>query len=192
MSSQMEHFERLYQTRDDPWHYQSSPYEAAKYAATIAALTRHRYGCALEAGCSIGVQSVLLALRCDHLLAIDFIEAAVEQAAARLAPLPGARALRATLPGDWPPGSYDLILLSELLYYLTASDIDGMACCVARDAASGAECVLVHYQGETDTEIRPDAARDQFCARLSELRTVETIDHRSPAGYNHRTLLFHA
>ena len=192
MTDQAEHFERLYRACDDPWDYLTSPYEAAKYAATIAALTRRRYAFALEAGCSIGVLSALLAPRCDQLLAVDRVERAVAQAAARLAPHSGARTMQATLPDDWPRGRYDLILLSELVYYLAASDIDALARCVARDAVAGAECVLVQYQGETDTAIRPDAARDQFCTVVSGLRTIETIDHPSPADYNHRTLLFHA
>jgi hypothetical protein len=45
---------------------------------------------------------------------------------------------------DWPQGSFDLIVLSELIYYLPAPDIDALARCVARGAAAGAECVLVH------------------------------------------------
>lgn len=192
MTDQTDHFDRLYRTWDDPWDYQTSPYEAAKYAATLAALTRRRYAFAIEAGCSIGVLSALLAPLCNRLLAVDMVGHAVERAAARLAPHSGARAVRATLPGDWPQGSFDLILLSELVYYLKAPEIDALARCVARDASAGAECVLVHYQGETETDISPDAARDRFCTVLSGLRRIEIIDHPSPADYDHRTLLFHA
>lgn len=192
MTHPMDHFERLYRTRDDPWNYQTSPYEAAKYAATLAALTRDRYAFALEAGCSIGVLSALLAPLCDRLLAVDVVGRAVEKAALRLGPHPGARAVRARLPGGWPRGHYDLIVLSEFMYYLKAADIDALARRVARDAAIGAECVMVHYQGDTATDICPDAARDRFCEMLSELRHVEIIDHPSPAAYNHRTLLVRA
>lgn len=189
MTSQAEHFEHLYQTSDDPWGYATSRYEAEKYAATLAALTCERYAFALELGCSIGVLSALLAPRCDRLLSLDIVERAVEQAAERLSPWPSARAKRAHLPSDWPEGSFDLILLSELLYYLAESEIDTLARCVARGAIPGAECVLVHYQGETGTDIRPNAACDLFCAELSALRTVEHVDHPSPADYTHRTLL---
>lgn len=189
MSDPAEHFERLYRTSNDPWDYETSPYEAAKYAATLAALTRDRYDCAIEAGCSIGVLSARLAPRCDRLLAVDLVGRAAARAAARLAPHPGARAVRATLPGQWPRGRFDLIVLSELVYYLGAPDIEALARCVAQGAAPRAECVLVHYQGETDTEIRPDAARDRFCAVLADLRAVRIIDHPATADYNHRTLV---
>ena len=190
MTDQAAHFEHLYRTNDDPWSYQTSPYEAAKYAATLAALMRPRYADALEAGCSIGVLSALLAPRCDRLLSLDLSALAVARAAERLAPHPGARAQRALLPGDWPEGRYDLILLSEMIYYLTTPDIDTMARLVARDAADGAECVIVHWQGDTGTPIRPDQARDQFCATVSGLRALRVIDHPAPPDHNHRTLQF--
>lgn len=189
MSNQPTHFERLYRDQDDPWAYLTSPYEAAKYAATLAALTRPRYDCAFEAGCSIGVLSALLAPRCGRLLSVDLVARAVAQAAGRLSPFPGARAMQATLPQDWPDGRYDLILLSEMVYYLSGPDIDALAGCVARDATDDAECVLVHYQGETGTDISANAARSRFCAALSRLRDLAVIDHPAPPDYNHRTLL---
>ena len=119
----------------------------------------------------------------------DLSERAAAQAATRLAPYPGARAIRAVLPGDWVPGRYDLILFSELLYYLTGPKIDTTAALVARDAGEGAQCVLVHFQGDTETDIRPDAARDRFCAALTGLRAIRLIDHDAPAAYDHRTIV---
>lgn len=192
MSTPAEHFERLYRADADPWRYRTSRYEAAKYAATLGALTRDRYASGLEAGCSIGVLSAQLAPRCDRLLAVDFIAKAVDLAAMRLTPHPGAQALRATLPDEWPKGRYDLIVLSELLYYLSPAGIDALARHVARDAVAGAECVIVHFQGETGTDLRPDAARERFCDALGGLRPLWIADHPSPADYNHRTLLLAA
>lgn len=188
MTDLTDHFERLYSVRDDPWDYRTSPYESAKYAATLKALSRDRYEDVLELGCSIGVLSALLAPRCDHLLSVDLVQRAVDKAALRLGPFPGARALRATIPRDWPRGRFDLIVLSEFLYYLKADDIDALAHCVARNATTGAECVLVHYQGDTQTDIHPNQARDRFCDVLSGLRHVDIVDHSSPAEFTHRTL----
>lgn len=190
MTGYADHFERLYRTQDDPWNYRTSPYEAAKYAATLAALTRARYASALEIGCSIGVFSAHLAPRCDHLLAIDQSARAVTSAAASLAPWPNAQAVQATVPADWPGGSFDLIVLSEVLYYLSVPDIEALAARVAQDSTVGCECVMVQYQGDTATRIRPNAARARFCAAVSSLRKVRIIDHPVAGRYNHRTLLF--
>ena len=90
-----EYFERLYAQSADPWDFEASPYEAAKYAATLAALPRPRYANAFELGCSIGVLTRALAPRCERLLATDVSEAALAQARVsapifRRSPLSGA------------------------------------------------------------------------------------------------------
>ena len=62
-------FEGMYADRPDPWGFETSAYEQAKYDATIAALGPAATPRALEIGCSIGVLSERLAARCDALLA---------------------------------------------------------------------------------------------------------------------------
>ena len=62
-------FEARYQRRPDPWDYERSDYEHAKYAATLAACGAGPFASALELGGSIGVFTELLAPRChgaDH------------------------------------------------------------------------------------------------------------------------------
>ncbi|MDR7124258.1 class I SAM-dependent methyltransferase [Pseudotabrizicola sp. 4114] len=190
MTESSDHFDRLYRANPDPWDYRTSGYEQRKYDATLAALTRHHYGSVLEAGCSIGVLSARLAQRCDRLLALDFSDLAVAQAVRALAPVRHAQARRATLPDDWPEGRYDLIMLSEFIYYLTPDQIRQTAQLAARDARDGAECVLVHWQGDTQTTITPNAARDLFCAELAAHRGFQTITHPTTGEYDHLTLLF--
>ena len=46
------YFGRLFRTESDPWGFDTSPYEAAKYDATLAALPRPRYRRAVEVGCA--------------------------------------------------------------------------------------------------------------------------------------------
>lgn len=189
MSRHKAHFEHLYTRQTDPWNYETSPYEAAKYRATLDALMQPRYLSALEAGCSIGVLSAILAPRCDCLLALDLSDKAVKHAAARLMAYKGACARRAMLPRDWPKGRYDLIVFSEFLYYLTAPEIAAVAALTARDAVAGAECVLVHYQGNTQTDLMAHEALDLFCTGLTRLRPLQQVDHVTRACYSHRTVI---
>lgn len=190
MTDAAAHFDSLYRASPDPWNYRTSAYEARKYAATLGALTRPHYGTGIEIGCSIGVLSAQLAARCSRFIAVDFSAQAVTQAAERLLPVRGATAICATIPSGWPRGAYDLIMLSELIYYLPAADIVVTAAMVARDAAPQAECVLVHYQGDTQTDISPNDARALFCNSLSKLRKIAVTDHPTCGDYNHRTILF--
>ena len=58
-------FDDLYAADPDPWDFETSPYEAAKYDATIAALEGRRFASGLEIGCSIGVLTDRLRAHCD-------------------------------------------------------------------------------------------------------------------------------
>ncbi len=140
-----DYFDRLYAARDDPWDYETSTYEAAKYAATLAALPRARYASALEIGCSIGVLTERLAARCDRLLALDGAEQALEQARARCRPLGHVRFEQGTVPASFPDGPFDLILLSEVGYYLPPADLARLRDLIARHLEPGGHLVLVHW-----------------------------------------------
>ncbi len=77
MSVPAEYFENLYREKSDPCNFATSLYETQKYGATLAALPRDSYESALEIGCSIGVFSARLALRCGMLLGLDVSDEAL-------------------------------------------------------------------------------------------------------------------
>lgn len=139
------YFDDVYAAHDDPWSFETSPYEAAKYERTLLALTRDRYGSALEIGCSIGVFSARLAQRCDRLLALDVSQQALERARARCADLSQTHFERRRLPQQFPAGQFDLIVASEVLYYLGHSDLQAtLERCLAALPAGG-ELLCVHW-----------------------------------------------
>ena len=125
MHTSPERLEALYREGDDPWRFRSSPYEHARLAAVARALPRARYASALEIGCGNGELARRIAPRCEAYLGVDAVETALE--AARRA-VPAARFERLFLPDALPAGPdgapHDLILLSEVLYFL---DEDGIA-----------------------------------------------------------------
>jgi len=117
------YFRDRYADSPDPYGLADRWYEARKYALTVALLPRERYAAAFEPGCSIGVLTANLAPRCDSLLACDAIGSAVESARTRTATLPGVRVERLAIPMDWPPGKFDLVVFSEILYYFDDADL---------------------------------------------------------------------
>ncbi|MGX7705995.1 class I SAM-dependent DNA methyltransferase [Methylobacterium sp. Gmos1] len=174
------YFDERYAADPDPWNFESSPYERDKYAATLAALPRPRYAAALEVGCSIGVLTAALAPRCDALTALDVAEAALDQARARCRDRPGVRLIRAQVPGEWPDGTFDLILLSEVVYYLDAGDVARLAARVRGSLHPRGDVVLVHWTGETHYPLTGDEAADLF---IRECRQTLAVDQqvRTPA-----------
>ncbi|MDT3330239.1 PIG-L family deacetylase [Microbacterium sp. KSW-18] len=117
-------FEDFYcRNGDDPWGFESRWYEQRKRAVTLASLPRERYASALELGCSTGVLTDLLVDRCDAVLAVDIADAPLEIARRRLGSRDDVRLERLGLPGEWPAGTFDLVVLSEVGYYWNPADL---------------------------------------------------------------------
>ena len=135
------YFDDLYQRHPDPWGFRTRWYETRKRHLTMAALPDPRYPSVFEPGCSIGLLTQLLATRSDRVLALDISAAALRQAAESL---PAHVQLRqGSVPADWPAGRFDLVVLSELAYYLdepTCQQMAQMAVTTARDL------VAVHWR----------------------------------------------
>jgi trans-aconitate methyltransferase len=141
---------RLYDESPDPWGFETSWYERRKYALTLASLPHERYASAYEPGCSIGVLTRLLADRCDSLLASDVIPRAVEAARRRVADLGHVRVEQLHTPREWPEGRFDLIVLSELAYFLQPADVVELARRTAGSLAEGGTVLAVHWRGPID------------------------------------------
>ena len=161
------YFDEMYASNPDPWRFASSPYEREKYAATLAALPKQRYRSALEIGCSIGVLTRQLADRCDALNSLDVAPAALEEARRRCDGLEHVRFDVMRVPEQWPGGRFDLILLSEVVYYLDRADVAALARRVGQSLVPDSDIVLVHWLGETHYPLSGDEAAELFIAELS-------------------------
>lgn len=158
------HFQRLYRSNPDPWDFNTSPYEQAKYRHTMDALGDRRFTSGLEVGCSIGILTRMLAPLCDSLLGIDIVEDPLPAARARCADQSRVRFARLQVPVDWPDEHFDLIVFSEMLYFLSAADIKRCAHHVLDTLLPGGVVVLVNWLGRTDDPSPGDAAPDRFIA----------------------------
>ena len=157
-----DYFEDLYAHELDPWRFATSDYEHEKYDATLGALPKARYAHGLEIGCSIGVLTRRLAARCNRLLATDIAEEPLRAARLRSADAPWVEFTCSAAPGEWPQGAFDLILLSEVVYYLSRPDVDLLAERVVGSLACGGDLVLVHWTGETDYSLSGDEASERL------------------------------
>jgi cyclopropane fatty-acyl-phospholipid synthase-like methyltransferase len=139
-------FEARYAEHPDPWGYTHSDYERRKYDATLAACGSGPFESALELGASIGVFSALLAPRCVDLVTIDGAPTAVAAARRRLASFPDVKAILGPIPGSVPERPFDLVVASEILYYLTPEELSGTLSVLERRMIKGARLVAVHWR----------------------------------------------
>ncbi len=142
----MAHFENLYLAKDDPWDNATKWSDQRKYAVTMASLPQQRYRNAYEPGCAVGILSRLLAARCDALLAVDAVQAAVSQAAGYVADLSHVRVGTAVLPADLPDDTFDLIVIGDLLYYLSAEDLQATVDGLIARLEPGGDLAVVHFR----------------------------------------------
>jgi trans-aconitate methyltransferase len=140
------YFDGMYTAAADPWGFEERWYERRKYAISLAMLPRERYRAAFEPGCSIGVFTRLLAPRCDSLLACDLAAAAVQATAARTADLPQVQVEQRDIAGQWPSGRFDLIVLSEVLYYFGDHDLEQVLKRAAASLEPDGTLLAVHWR----------------------------------------------
>lgn len=171
-------FEARYRADPDPWRTASDPYEQGKIRATLKACGPGPFAAACELGAGIGVLTAALAPRCRALLALDGAPTAVAAATARLAPFPGAAARVAVLPDDLPDGPWDLVVASEVLYYLEDAGMQDVGRWLARALVPGGRVVTVHWTG-TAPDLRRDA--DDVVATLAAVPALQA----APGGAVH-------
>ena len=166
------YFDALYNDNNDPWQYQTRWYEKRKRDMCLAVLPQAEYVNAIELGCGNGVFSELLAHRCQNLLSIDGNYQAVQLAKQRLANFSGLKVLQGVIPSalytlnesvqnaylsldNSNPSQpinlkYDLIVISEILYYLSLADIETVMTWIEQNLAVGGTLLCCHWRYEIE------------------------------------------
>lgn len=139
-------FDEFYGNDPDPWGFTTRWYERRKRDLTMAALPRARFSNGFEPGCSIGVLTAELALRCEQLLATDISEEPLRTARDRLANHPQVRFEQLAIPHEWPPGRFDLIVLSEVAYYCSSEDLAVLLSRAVESLTSDGVLVACHWR----------------------------------------------
>lgn len=173
-------FESLYGQDEDPWGYRTRSYEQEKYQATLEACGPGPFRSALELGASIGVFSAMLAPRCRQLTTVDGAPTAVHAAERLLRGQPGVRVLLGTIPEAIPTQAADLVVASEILYYLAQSELAATFARISKLLSGGGRLVAVHWRPSGSD--RPVSAETVHAA-LRSLEWLNEIDDRSTSDY---------
>jgi SAM-dependent methyltransferase len=175
-----EGFEARYRAEPDPWGYLASEYEQRKYAATLAACGPGPFACGLELGGSIGVFSEMLAPRCERLVTVDVSPTAVARARSRLARHPAAEPIVGAIPAAVPRLAFDLVVASEILYYLSDEELVGTLSLLQCGMVAGALLVAVHWRPRG-----PERPRDaeQAHAALARAPWLTRVDRGGTDEY---------
>ena len=159
------YFDSLFSGNDDPWGFKTRWYEMRKRAITLASLPQPRYQNAFEPGCANGELAASLAERCDRLLCTDGAARAVELASKRLLDFSHVTVAQACVPQDWPDGQFDLIVVSELGYFLSCGDLDALSAKAQASLAPSGTLLACHWRRSIKG---CDMTGDEVHARLAK------------------------
>lgn len=188
-------FEDMWKT-GDPWEFESSEFEQARYARLLTYLHGRSYPRILELGCGAGALTRLLAPLAEEVIAIDISPAAIARART-LAIGPAKVDFRQMNVMDYgleAEGPWDLIVLSDTVCYLgwlySFFDVSWFARRLFEATRAGGYCLLANTVLESGNEwlLRPwviHTYRDLFrnvgyC--LSAEETFHGIKHDMPVG----------
>lgn len=172
-------FVELYDSAEDPWQVATSWYERRKQDVALASLPRQRYGTIVEPGCGVGGLTTALAARCDRLIAFDPVAAAVRRCRTRTGSLSNVTVEIGMLPAGMPAGPVDLVVFSEILYYLSDADLKTTVDEAVAALRPEGQILAVHW-----LPWAADAPRDGMAAHRKLLahpcveRLVEHVDER--------------
>ena len=188
-------FDRVHGDTVDPWGVDDRWYEERKRDLTLAALPRRRFRRALEVGCSIGALTAQLSSRCDEVLALDESKVAVASARKRLQRASNVRVAQGHLPEEWPDGGFDLVVVSEVGYFLSPARLRALISRAEASLSDEGVIVLCHWRhpivgwpldGPRVHELWHDATRLRVVAEHREADFLldvlgDTSDHRQGA-----------
>lgn len=177
------YFDAQFAQDADPWRYRTSWYEARKRALTLAVLPRARYRRAFEPGCASGELSAALAPRCDALLCADFAPRAVQIARLRLAAIGHVRVECLTMPDDWPAGRFDLIVVSEIAYYLGKAGCEELAALATAALEADGTLVCCHWRHGGEAWMMDSADVHDAFASQAQRAALRRVVHAEDADF---------
>lgn len=178
------YFEQLWQT-GDPWELDASALDRASRARQIELLADRRYPRALEVGCAAGAFTEALVGLAERVLAIDIAPSAIEHARGRgldstRVDFRAANVMELDLRDGGP---WDLVVMSETIYYLgwlyPFFDVAWLASEMIESQVDGGRLLMADTYGrDEDHLLRPsliDTYRDLFRNVGYELEREETV-----------------
>lgn len=146
-------FDLNYFLRKDPWNYRRSDLEQGKYQDILSLLPPRPIAEALEVGCAEGVFTKMLSASVETLTGIDSSPTALGRARRALTGIPRVDLQQMDIGQQNPNGRFDLIVASEVLYYLGSNEqIAGVGQRMLDWLNPGGYLLLCHMRTQVDEE----------------------------------------
>lgn len=169
-------FSATFAQSEDPWCTFTDHDEAVKRTAILCALGSQCLGRVFELASGNGSNSAVIAPRALRFDATEGTTEGTRLTEQALSAWPRARAIHLPLPATAPRATYDAIIIAELLYYLTPTDMDRVAREVSRRVRRGTVLVLAHHRIDFhDFTQHAAGIHERFLSASPRFETVKTI-----------------
>ena len=141
-------FDALYRRDADPWRVASTFYEQRKLDLVLGVLGRPTYERAWDPACGTGHLAARLSVRCGEVLATDLSATSIKITEETCRGLDNVVVRQRRVPGDGAADgdAFDLVVMSEFLYYLGDRDRSGVVDLIDQVTGPRAEVVGVHWR----------------------------------------------
>ncbi|MGI8846775.1 MAG: class I SAM-dependent DNA methyltransferase [Candidatus Dormibacteria bacterium] len=137
------YFDRLYGMSEDPFSLETSRYDARKRRVVLDMVGRKSHHAALDAGCGTGMIANALVPHCRSVVAVDFSAVAVARARKRNQHPEIVEFSQADLVHFRTAHPVDLVVCSEVLYYLEGGALDAAVSNLHASCAPDAWLIVV-------------------------------------------------
>jgi len=142
--------------RGDPWDFQSSEFEQARYARLLATLNGRHYGRVLEIGCGAGGFTRHLAPIAADVVALDISPTAIARARELQLAMVDFRVANVMEYKPRAEGPWDLVVMTETIYYLgwlyAFFDVGWLASELFAATRNGGQLLLANTQGGAEVD----------------------------------------
>ena len=163
----------------DPFGFDVHPEEQLKFDRTLEVCGEGPLGRVLELGCAVGTFTEVIAPRASDVLALDVSQSAVDQVLRRLSGHDNVRAVAMSIPDEFPDETFDLVVASDVLYYLPVPVLQRCVDRIEESLAPGGAFVSVHYVPRMGSVLNGDEAHDVVAAHT---RLEHTLAERAEFG----------
>jgi SAM-dependent methyltransferase len=173
-------FDALYAADPDPFHVRSSFYEQRKIGLILNCLTKPTYAAAWDPACGVGELAARVADRAERVLASDASSQAVHLARRRCSSIKNVEVMQLPLP-QRPPNEgdpFDLIVVSEFVYYLPVEARRSTLHLLHEVSAEGGELVAVHWRHHPqDAYVSGEQVQEEVVSALEPLGWRHVVQH---------------
>jgi SAM-dependent methyltransferase len=152
-------FNRFYSLDKDPFGAKDSKYELSKQDRLLELLSRRDSQSGLDVGCGNGFLTRRIASHCQHLSGIDFSSRAIQLAQENCQDHSNISLALADIRDYKSPSQFDLLICSEVLYYLLGQELADVVEKLHRLCMPGGWLALV---GRADAKIVPESLQKWF------------------------------